>query len=91
MIGEDLNIYAWRKKLVQCCCVLYARLGEALLVRPVTDAGATTAEVYLPGPEPWYDLYTLAAQEPALVSTAAPLDKIPVYIRAGELLIYFFI
>lgn len=65
-------------------------IGDTLLVRPVTDEGHTTASLYLPGPEPWYDLLTMEKLQPSGESptvVSAPLEKIPVYIRSGESII----
>lgn len=61
-------------------------VGDALLVKPVTDDKTTRVNVYLPSSESvWYDLTTLAAisssTEP--VSVEAPLEKIPVFLRGG--------
>ena len=60
-------------------------LGDALLVAPVLDAGATTRTVYLPrGPEAWFDFATgqrFAAGTTHTVS--APLDTLPLFARAG--------
>jgi alpha-D-xyloside xylohydrolase len=33
-------------------------VGNALLVRPVTDAGATSADVFLPKGALWYNYFT---------------------------------
>lgn len=33
-------------------------MGNALLVRPVTDAGATSADVFLPKGALWYNYFT---------------------------------
>ncbi|XP_041352622.1 neutral alpha-glucosidase AB-like isoform X2 [Gigantopelta aegis] len=63
-------------------------LGPALLVRPVTEQGATTANVYFPGSDQiWYDVQTYAqfsgGQEKNI---DAPLNKIPVYQRGGTII-----
>lgn len=67
-------------------------VGDALLVKPVTDAGRNTAVVYFPQNNGgWYDLLTL--QQVIVVRTAgemltvqAPLEKIPVFMRAGRII-----
>ncbi len=59
-------------------------IGSDLLVKPVTAAGVTEATVYFPQGT-WYDVETLEAfKGPATKKVAAPLDKIPVYQRAGS-------
>lgn len=62
-------------------------LGDALLVRPVTEAGATSASVYLPGKETlWYDLETrLGRPGPGALYVEAPLGRIPVFQRGGTI------
>ena len=61
-------------------------VGNALLVHPITAEGQTSVSVYLPGPpeEFWYDWVSrerLAAGREHHV--AAPLSKIPVFLRSG--------
>jgi alpha-D-xyloside xylohydrolase len=61
--------------------------GKALLVAPVVEQGATSRNVYLPGKAPWFDFWTgqrLAAGQS--VQAPAPLDRIPVYARAGSII-----
>jgi alpha 1,3-glucosidase len=70
-------------------------VGSALLVKPVTDEGAESTEIYLPrdaatGTDKWYDLITLIATAPSASATEkthveVPLAKIPVFIRSGTL------
>jgi alpha-D-xyloside xylohydrolase len=62
--------------------------GPALLVNPVTAAGATSRTVYLPAGT-WYDFWTGAVNNGAAGRTAAPdapLQRIPLYARAGAIL-----
>ena len=60
-------------------------LGDDLFVAPVITAGATTRELLLP-PGTWLDWWTGAPTEgSATVTSAAPIDTVPVYIRAGAL------
>ncbi|MFQ5808119.1 MAG: TIM-barrel domain-containing protein [Armatimonadota bacterium] len=56
--------------------------GPSLLVAPVCDAGAESREVYLPEGE-WIDFWenTIYAG-PGRLSRSAPLDTIPVFVRA---------
>jgi alpha-D-xyloside xylohydrolase len=61
--------------------------GPAFLVNPVTTEGATSRFVYLPPAARWYDFWTgesLNGDQRILAS--APLDRIPLYIRAGSIL-----
>lgn len=61
--------------------------GPALLVCPVTsEATATTKSVYLPAGT-WFDFWTGAASDGGqTITTAAPLDKIPLFVPAGSIL-----
>ncbi|AEW93103.1 Alpha-glucosidase [Streptantibioticus cattleyicolor NRRL 8057 = DSM 46488] len=61
-------------------------LGEALLVAPVLEPGATSRAVRLPRGT-WYDTATGAAHRgPGQVVLAAPLDRVPVLARAGAVI-----
>jgi alpha-glucosidase len=58
-------------------------VGDALLVAPVLERGATARQVLLPRGT-WYELDTgqvVAGGEQLTV--AAPLERLPVYVRAG--------
>ncbi|MFB8782483.1 glycoside hydrolase family 31 protein [Streptomyces albogriseolus] len=58
-------------------------LGDALLVAPVLEPGAVGREVRLPRGR-WYDTATGRVYEgPAKVLVDAPLERIPVFARAG--------
>ncbi len=61
--------------------------GPALMVAPVLDQGATSRRVYLPESHAWYDFWTGDSvpgnQE---IQAAAPLDREPLYVRAGSIL-----
>ncbi len=63
--------------------------GPALLVSPVTEQGATTRRLYLPADKAgaaWSDFWTGAtAAGGKAVDAAAPLDRIPLYVRAGAI------
>jgi alpha-D-xyloside xylohydrolase len=60
--------------------------GPALLVNPVTEAGATSRHLYLPDAK-WYDFWTGAAQQGGrFVDAAAPIERIPLFVRAGSIL-----
>lgn len=61
--------------------------GSAIMVNPVTTQGATTRAVYLPGKQNWYDFWTGATESPGKsIDAAAPLDRMPLYVRAGSIL-----
>jgi alpha-D-xyloside xylohydrolase len=61
--------------------------GPALLINPVTTEGATQRALYLPavGNE-WVDFWTGKQTGAGQTITAdAPLDRIPIYVRAGSI------
>ncbi|WP_055629742.1 glycoside hydrolase family 31 protein [Streptomyces hirsutus] len=61
-------------------------LGDSLLVAPVLVPGAERRTVRLPGGR-WYETATGRAFEgPAQVVVDAPLDRIPVFARAGAVI-----
>jgi len=60
--------------------------GPEILVNPVTEPGAVTRHLYLPGAK-WYDFWTgrvLAGGR--AVDAPAPLERMPLYVRAGAIL-----
>jgi len=60
--------------------------GKALLVAPVVEKGATTRQVYLPGSDAWFDFWTgVRVSGGATIDADAPLDRIPVFARAGSI------
>ncbi len=60
--------------------------GPAILVAPVTEPGADRRHLYLPRAK-WYGFWTGAMQEGgAAVDTPAPLDRMPLFVRAGSIL-----
>lgn len=60
-------------------------LGPDLLVSPVMEAGALEREIYLPAGSDWTDAYTKKVHKGGQrVTVPAPLDIIPVMIRAGH-------
>jgi len=60
--------------------------GPAFLVNPVTDAGATSRQVYLPDAK-WYDFWTgVAVEGGQSINAVAPLERLPLYVRAGSIL-----
>ena len=59
-------------------------LGPSLLVAPVLQEGAVTRTAYLPAGTNWFDAYTDARYTGGTsVSVAAPLQQIPLFVRAG--------
>jgi alpha-D-xyloside xylohydrolase len=59
--------------------------GPAILVNPVTEPGATSRHLYLPQGT-WYDFWTGSAiQGGHTVDAPAPIDRIPLYVRAGSI------
>jgi alpha-D-xyloside xylohydrolase len=60
--------------------------GKAFLVAPVTRYQARSRPVYLPAGADWYDFHsgrkTAGGQS---VDTAAPLARMPLYVRAGSI------
>ena len=59
--------------------------GPDLLVAPVLHEGARARDVYLPVGERWTDAWTHEVlQGGQSVNVAAPLDRIPLYLRAGR-------
>ena len=71
--------------------------GKSILVRPVTEpmyvATATTfnpvrnIETYLPGGTSWFNFWTGVKMDGGKkVSTPAPIDQIPLFIKAGSII-----
>jgi alpha-D-xyloside xylohydrolase len=61
-------------------------LGPALLVSPITEYKARERAVYLPQGR-WYDFWTGASIDGGrTIDASAPLDRIPVHVRAGSIL-----
>ncbi|HYL63604.1 MAG TPA: glycoside hydrolase family 31 protein [Candidatus Methylomirabilis sp.] len=60
--------------------------GPALLVNPVTEPGATIRHLYLPHAK-WYDFWTGASvQGGRTVDAPSPIDRLPLFVRAGSIL-----
>ena len=60
--------------------------GQSFLVAPMVDAGATQRAVYLPKATDWYDFWTGRRIEGGkTVQADAPLDKIPLFVKAGSI------
>ncbi len=61
-------------------------LGSDLLVAPVTTAGATARQLYLPAGR-WYDWHTGQQFDgPAFVLAHTLMDRIPLYARGGAVI-----
>ena len=60
--------------------------GPAFLVNPVTEQGAAQRHLYLPNGK-WYDFWTGSTLEGGkFAHVAAPLDRMPIYVRAGSII-----
>jgi alpha-D-xyloside xylohydrolase len=58
--------------------------GPAFLVNPVAEPQATTRNLYLPRAR-WYDFWTgVSIDGGRVIDAAAPLDRMPLYVRAGS-------
>jgi alpha-D-xyloside xylohydrolase len=61
--------------------------GKSLLVAPVTEPHVTERIVYLPGSAAWYDFWTGKRFDGGQsVDVVAPLDRIPLMVRAGSII-----
>ena len=59
--------------------------GPAFLVNPVTEPGATSRGLYLPEAK-WYDFWNGSTVDGSkTVDAAAPIDHLPLYVRAGSI------
>jgi alpha-D-xyloside xylohydrolase len=62
--------------------------GPALLLAPITEYKQRSRSVYLPASAQWYDYWTGHTAASGRISSAAPLDRIPVFVRAGSIIPY---
>ncbi len=62
--------------------------GPAIMVTPVTSAGATNQTVYLPSDHaPWYNFWTgETVPIGQRINTAAPIKTLPLFVRAGSII-----
>ena len=59
--------------------------GPAFLVSPVTQPAAASRRLYLPEAK-WYDFWSgEMISGPKSIEAAAPIDRIPLYVRAGSI------
>ncbi len=76
------------KKMVQGDGIHHQQylFGNELLVAPVVEKGATQRTVYLPAGK-WYDIENDSLYSgTANITVAAPIEKIPVFARAGAII-----
>jgi alpha-D-xyloside xylohydrolase len=60
--------------------------GPAFLVNPVAQPATTHRDVYLPGAK-WYDFWSgKTVDGPLAVNAAAPLEQMPLFVRAGSII-----
>ena len=62
--------------------------GPAIMVTPVTTAGATVQPVYLPAAgAPWYDFWTgETAASAESIEASAPVKTLPLFVRPGSII-----
>jgi alpha-D-xyloside xylohydrolase len=60
--------------------------GPAVMVSPVTEPGAVSRSVYLPGKAAWYDFWTGRKLVGRRISAPAPIDVLPLAVRAGAII-----
>jgi len=59
--------------------------GKAFLVAPITEPDITEWDVYLPKTTTWYDFWSGKKYDGGqTITTQAPLNKIPLFVRAGS-------
>jgi alpha-glucosidase len=62
-------------------------LGSSLLAAPVAKPGAQQRAVYLPAGSEWYDYHTKQQHAGGqFVTSPAPLDIMPLFVRAGSII-----
>jgi len=61
--------------------------GKSILTAPVTEANVTEWNVYLPKSAGWFDFWTgKQFKGGQTVKTDAPLDRIPLFVKAGSII-----
>jgi alpha-D-xyloside xylohydrolase len=67
-------------------CQYQFMFGKALLVAPITEPGVSEWNVYLPKSAKWYNFWTGDEFNGGqTVKTDAPIDKIPLFVKAGSI------
>ncbi|CCJ31004.1 unnamed protein product, partial [Pneumocystis jirovecii] len=62
--------------------------SSGILVKPVTEEGATQVSVYFADNEPYYDYYDFSVYYGKGYKTInSPLEKIPIFIRGGSVIV----
>ena len=80
---SDIHLFVKHWSL---CSIIYM-FGKSILVSPVTEHSKTDWNVYLPKSAGWFDFWTgkyFAGGQ--TVKTDAPLDKIPLFVKAGSII-----
>jgi len=68
-------------------CKYQYMFGKSILTAPVTEPNRRQWEVYLPQSADWFDFWTgKRFKGGQTVKADAPLDKIPLFVRAGAIL-----
>ncbi|WP_321424286.1 TIM-barrel domain-containing protein [uncultured Bacteroides sp.] len=61
--------------------------GKSLLIAPIIEPGISKWNVYLPKSIAWYDFWTgKRFNGGQTIKTDAPLDKIPLFVKAGSII-----
>ena len=61
--------------------------GKSILAAPITEPNVTEWNVYLPKSVAWYDFWTgKRFNGGQAIKTDAPIDKIPMFVRAGSII-----
>jgi len=61
--------------------------GKSILAAPITEPNVTEWNVYLPKSVAWYDFWTgKRFNGGQAIKTEAPIDKIPMFVRAGSII-----
>lgn len=61
--------------------------GPSLLVAPVVEQGQDIRNVYLPAGYEWYDFWTNKKHTGGqTIKVASPIDRIPIFVKAGSVL-----
>ncbi|MBN2274254.1 MAG: DUF5110 domain-containing protein [Bacteroidales bacterium] len=77
----------FRKEPEAINCKYEYMFGKSILVAPVTEPGVNNRKVYLPQSSDWYSFWTGKRYHGGqTIKTEAPLDKIPLFVKAGSIL-----